>query len=106
MPVYISREYGRPALYYLWYKGISPESVQNVHNAQKFDQGELLTYTPEKVFFDTGWEQKNQIFALSPQEYALLESSSSAKAIVDASGQTVFLVGKYEVENKDAEVAN
>lgn len=44
IPIYISREWGRPAMYYWFYNQIEPEKVQVLNNFSKKDQGEFLEF--------------------------------------------------------------
>lgn len=44
IPVYISREMGRPAMYYWFYSQSEPYRVQNENEVARKDQGEYLSY--------------------------------------------------------------
>jgi len=49
--VYISRQVGRPAMYYWFYTQTDPREVQSAQSTAKKDQGEFLEFT-NKVFID------------------------------------------------------
>jgi hypothetical protein len=44
LPVYITREQGRPAMYYWFYTQTDPTLVQAVNDVAKKDQGEFLEF--------------------------------------------------------------
>lgn len=61
--IYISREQGRPAMYYFFYNQIDPKSVQEAAQTAKKDQGELLNFANLEFVdkFDQLTDQKNTL---------------------------------------------
>ncbi|MBQ6154531.1 hypothetical protein IJI99_01480 [bacterium] len=62
------------------------------------DQGEFVTWSPDNIFFGTGWLPQEQLFVLSPEEYEALEASEEAEPITNSAGEVVLLVGHYADE--------
>jgi len=62
--VAVSREYGRPAMYYFFMNSIDPRQVQAQDSTEVMDQSEFITYK-NIVFFDTADQVKDSdvIFA-------------------------------------------
>lgn len=98
LPVYVTREMGRPSIYYFWYRQLQPEQVQAQAGQEKMDQGEFVTWSPDNIFFGTGWLPQEQLFVLSPEEYEALEASEEAEPITNSAGEVVLLVGHYADE--------
>lgn len=72
--IYISREAGRPAMYYWFYSETDPRLVQLEDKYVKKDQGEFLDFK-NIIFFDQLTEIKSQsILAASPQTIQSLQS--------------------------------
>ena len=95
MPVYFTRELGRPALYYLWYNQIHPSQVQTVVDDEKKDQGELMTFTPDQVAFGTGLLSREQLLVLTAREAEVVSWEASGE-VVNQRGEVVLIVGKEQ----------
>lgn len=61
--IYISREQGRPAMYYFFYNQIDPSTVQSFAKIAKKDQGEFLNFDNLEFVnkFDQLTDQKNSL---------------------------------------------
>ncbi len=95
LPVYVTRELGRPAVYYFWYRQIAPASLQAIAGEQGYDQAEYITYTPDKIKFGPGWEEKEQLFVLTMAESTQLTATPEAAVIEDVGGKPVLAVGHW-----------
>jgi hypothetical protein len=116
LPVYMTRELGRPSIYYFWYNKIDPRLVQERHDQEKMDQGEFLTYTSDNISFGGGVTPGKKLVVLTPREeiawrVARLEEASMAAGLEpraevrNLAGEVVLVVGKtYEYEQIEAEV--
>lgn len=74
IPVIISREYGRPAMYYFFYNQIDPQSVQAKSATATKDQSEILEYENTKFRDDLlgGISAPLTIVAASPGKVTTL----------------------------------
>ena len=54
LPVYITREQGRPAMYYWFYTKTDPKDVQKANDLVKKDQGEYLEFENIKFINTVG----------------------------------------------------
>jgi len=59
-PVYITREQGRPAMYYWFYNQTDPGQVQKLNDLSKKDQGEFLGFNNKKFVNGLGELPKNK----------------------------------------------
>lgn len=68
--IYISREWGRPAMYYFFYNQIDPQVVQDFAPIAKKDQGEFLNFENLEFVdkFDQLTSQKNSLLVRLNQD--------------------------------------
>lgn len=78
----ISREYGRPAMYYWFYTMISPQEVQDFAPNARYDQGEFLNF--HAIEFSSTFEKtaENQLLVTSPEQKKSLSPNSEVLAEV------------------------
>ncbi|HYD35346.1 MAG TPA: hypothetical protein VD999_04725 [Vitreimonas sp.] len=98
LPVYITREQGRPAMYYWFYTQANPAKVQAADAAAKQDQGEYIEFENIK-FPNTVNEVGNSpaIVASSQEGFTQLSSRHRVEVIEevnDLRGKTVWVVYK------------
>ena len=91
----ITREQGRPAMYYWFYTQTDPRRVQAAQATAAKDQGEFLNF--ENVLFaDTTSQLKTGIIASSEETYQQLakqnRSVHDAQKITRPDGKTVWMV--------------
>lgn len=96
LPVFITREYGRPAMYYWFYTATDPRRVQLAEKVSKKDQGEFLEF--ENKYFVNSVNEINQagIIAASPGQIKTLQQRLTIKDVVsikDLQGKVVWQVG-------------
>lgn len=95
LPVYITRERGRPAMYYWFYTQTDPRLVQQVNSTAKKDQGEFLEFDNIK-FVNTASEipVEPAIVAISTQDFdnKKLERFSKASSIESLDGKIVWQI--------------
>jgi 4-amino-4-deoxy-L-arabinose transferase-like glycosyltransferase len=95
--IYITREQGRPAMYYFFYNKINPSLVQAFNNQAKKDQGEFLNFG--KIEFIDQTKQistvKKTLVVSSMDFYKNSFASSNAKIISSTEDQVWVL---YEVK--------
>jgi hypothetical protein len=96
--IYISREQGRPAMYYWFFNQIDPLSVQGANKTAVKDQGEFLTYQ-NLVFFNKSTEIKqNGIVAAAPEFIKKLSGKKILlKEIKDKSATTIWQIVDYQL---------
>ena len=81
--VFVTREYGRPAMYYWFYSSTNPGDVQNADSAAMKDQEEFLSFK-NISFINTVNEAKPGIVASSEQGFNQLKKQfSSVEKISD-----------------------
>ena len=69
IPIFISREQGRPAMYYWFYTKSDPRQVQDWNNLAKKDQGEYLEYKNISFFDDfSAIDSNSGLIAASPKK--------------------------------------
>lgn len=94
--IYITREQGRPAMYYFFYNRINPRLVQDFNNKAKKDQGEFLNFG--KIEFIDQVKQisatKKTLVVSSMDFYKNSFASGNAKIISSTQDQVWVL---YEV---------
>ncbi|MDZ4228835.1 MAG: glycosyltransferase family 39 protein [Patescibacteria group bacterium] len=89
--IFITRELGRPSIYYWFYTRTDPRSVQAVNNQVLRDQGEYLEFG--KIKFGAApqpWPQ-NSLVVLGPSE-PLPETGTLIEEIYDLSGNLAFRI--------------
>lgn len=71
-PIYITRQFGRPAMYYWFYSQTNPQLVQLSDSSAPKDQGEFLAF--ESITFGTTVEDSQQynLLVLSKEKYQQL----------------------------------
>ena len=90
-PVFVSRTYGRPAMYYFFYNKIDPRQVQAREGMERMDQSEFVTYK-SITFFDSlsSIPLEGAIFVAADQSDELLQRVQSegkkASKIIDVEG--------------------
>jgi hypothetical protein len=98
-PVYITREYGRPAMYYWFYSQTSPQEVQAEEKTAKKDQAEFLQFK-NITFINTVNEAKPGIISSSLSGFEQLsEQFSSVEKLAevrDPRGQVVWIVARVQ----------
>lgn len=99
MPIYITRELGRPAMYYWFYTKTNPLDVQSLNSVVVKDQSEFLEY--KNIYFNADFsKEQNAIFAISKNEFESLQARgftlSSYETINDLRNQPIIYVGIYE----------
>ena len=89
--IYITREHGRPSIYYWFYSQTDPALVQQANDQVLKDQGEYLEF--QNITFSSPPDQlpANSLFILGPTD-APLKNTSLLKEINNLSGQLVFRV--------------
>lgn len=79
--IYVTRNYGRPSMYYFFYNKISPDLVQSRGVAETKDQGELTSFYNIK-FVDSVSQIKQVGFVfVTPQEATQLKENYSLSKI-------------------------
>jgi len=98
-PIYISREWGRPAMYYWFYSQTKPEEVQAWNNFATKDQGEYLEFKNFNFINDVGEIDTNSgLLAASDKTIAnFLKHKSNYKIeliaeFADAQGELVWQI--------------
>jgi len=98
LPFFVSREIGRPAMYYWFYTQTDPRQVQALTNNAPFDQGEALTFN--QFYFIRGFEDvptSPALVALSASSYARLSElgifPTTLVTISDLANQPLWKIG-------------
>lgn len=89
--IFITRELGRPSMYYWFYTQTDPHLVQSINDQVKKDQGEYLEFN--KITFGLApqpWPQ-NSLVVLGPSE-ALPEQGKLIDEIYDLGGNLAFRI--------------
>jgi hypothetical protein len=104
LPVYVTRELGRASIYYFWYNKIHPRLVQERHGQETMDQGEFVSYSPDRVSFGGGVLPGERLVMLTPEEeenwrLERLEASIAARLeprieVKNLADKVVLVVGK------------
>jgi 4-amino-4-deoxy-L-arabinose transferase-like glycosyltransferase len=94
-PIYITREYGRPAMYYWFFTKTDPQRVQAIDASVPKDQGEYLEY--ENIHFvRSANEVKPGIVAVTPAGAVQLDSQyrqvTPIAEVKDLRNQTVWVI--------------
>jgi hypothetical protein len=95
-PIFITREQGRPAMYFWFFTKTDPRRVQVANETTPKDQGEFLAF--EQVSFIDRLDQvQSGIVASSPEFFARLEREKAARQlsrIQNAAGDTVWVISQ------------
>jgi 4-amino-4-deoxy-L-arabinose transferase-like glycosyltransferase len=93
--IYITREQGRPSMYYFFYSQVDPKRVQEVSQAAKKDQSELLEYESIKFINSTN-EVKDMpaILAASLQDFKNLQNDKNRQFKYKKLGEVKNLNGQ------------
>lgn len=98
-PLFITREYGRPAMYYWFYTQTDPREVQAEQDTAAKDQQEFLSFQ-NITFINTVNEVKPGIIASSPEGFEQLTSQFSSSErlseIRDLRGQVVWVIVRVQ----------
>lgn len=98
---YITRDQGRPAMYYWFYTKENPEFVQTANSIKK-DQSEFLNYKNFSFITNSpSIKSKNSVVILGLSEYGALRDEGTTnfsliKTIKNKKNESIFFVGKYE----------
>lgn len=89
--IFITRELGRPSMYYWFYTRTDPRQVQAVNDQVKKDQGEYLEFN--QITFGTAPQSlpENSLVVLGPSD-ALPDKAKLIEEIYDLSGKLVFRI--------------
>lgn len=97
MPSYVSREYGRPAMYYWFYTKTDPQLVQEAQAHSRKDQGEFLEFG--NVFFinqPNEISQKPALFAASANQFEGLKVREDITIITNLKNEVVWRIAIIE----------
>jgi len=105
-PIFVTREYGRPAMYYWFYSKTPPQEVQAEAVSAAKDQGEFLTFK-NISFINTVNEAKPGIIVSSSSGYdQLVQENASVqklREIRDQRGQVVWVLSQIAAEQPSEE---
>ncbi len=87
--VYVTREQGRPSIYYLFYNAIDPATVQAQDSSVKKDQNELLQ-VGDYYFVDALTPESGSLVASSPQKRD--PASKELQSVIDLNGKQVWSI--------------
>jgi hypothetical protein len=94
--IYITREQGRPAMYYFFYSQTDPSLVQTSNNSVKKDQGEFLEF--QKLKFIDKPEQidySKKALVISSQNFYQMSFSQDTAPIIDMTSKQNWVF--YEI---------
>jgi len=97
LPVYITREQGRPAMYYWFYTATDPVLVQRENNTVKKDQGEFLEFA--NLHFVGSLQEITTLPAIvagSPDQFTGLKIKDQPEIIEDLAGKEVWQLAIVE----------
>lgn len=103
LPIYVSREQGRPAMYYWFFSKTDPNLVQQENKTAPQDQGEFLNF--QNIQFIDRADQiqaKGQFILAASDKFSSSLASSSATSInnpliiKDLSDKIVWQIGIYQ----------
>lgn len=89
--IFITREQGRPAMYYWFYSKTSPQNVQKEESSAPKDQGEFLQFQNVWFMNELKGEEKGLI-ASSPEQEKHFANVEELKQIKDLSGKVVWVI--------------
>lgn len=93
----ISRENGRPAMYYWFYSNTPPQAVQDFADKTTYDQGEFLTYD-QLIFSNDFAGIKPDLVVATPDEWDSLTTQYETTQINNVSSlentEPVWILGK------------
>jgi hypothetical protein len=93
LPVYVTREQGRPAMYYWFYTKTDPTLVQAVNSTVKKDQGEFLEF--DNLHFVRSLAEVETLPAIvagSPAQLALFQEKQVISEIANLDEQVIWVV--------------
>jgi hypothetical protein len=93
LPIYITREYGRPAMYYWFYTKTDPTLVQQLNSTVKKDQGEYLEF--DNLHFVRSLDEVTTtpaIVAGSPGQLAQFKKAEKLTNVPDLAGQVIWSI--------------
>lgn len=94
-PIYITREQGRPAMYYWFFSQTDPKRVQEADKSVEKDQGEYLEF--ERLHFVTELSgQEKGLIASSIEQSKHFSSLMPLQTINDLEGKPIWFI--YRVE--------
>lgn len=100
--IYVTREYGRPAMYYWFYSKTDPTRVQAENRTVKKDQGEFLSYRNVQFINSSSEVQAapGVIVAASPQQIQQLQQKTSqpnetVTTIMDPSNKPIWQIIRF-----------
>ncbi len=99
LPVQITREYGRPAMYYWFYSKTNPKDVQAENAKAPKDQGEYLKFQNVSFVDQVQFSEKSLIASSKKAYTEVLQTHSNTKIlneISDPSGKIVWVL--YVIE--------
>lgn len=98
-PIYISREQGRPAIYYWFFNQEDPNEVQKENAIAIKDQGEFLNYKNLFFFRNTNEIKSSAIVAASPELIKQLNGHKTLlKELVNKNGEKVWQIVDFNYE--------
>ncbi len=99
LPLIISRQQGRPAMYWWFYNATDPKTVQGLAPIMPKDQGEFLQFANLRFSSVMGDFQPDSIVALSEEEWKTIQKDHPTWRLADTSvvrlpnHQSVWLIG-------------
>jgi len=99
LPVYITREQGRPAMYFWFYTQTDPKLVQAEETLAKKDRGEFLEWKNIKFIDKPDQVQAGEFILASSPEFlssVVIISQLKPVKIIAPLGETVWQVGLYQ----------
>ncbi len=99
--IYITREQGRPAMYYFFYNKIDPSVVQSWDEKAKQDQGEFLEFENIKFIKSVDEVTSEGLIVASPEQFERLQNKDATSKnmtllseIKNPLGKVVWVVGR------------
>jgi 4-amino-4-deoxy-L-arabinose transferase-like glycosyltransferase len=96
LPVYITREQGRPAMYYWFFTKTDPQLVQVAELSAKKDQGEFLEFQNIKFINTTNEVGDRGIIASSPKGYDAMSHAMKLSEVKNLKNETVWIISEKE----------
>lgn len=105
--IYLTREQGRPAIYYWFYSQIDPGLVQAAEKTSQHDQGEYIEFQNLEFINDLSSVKvgENVLIAASPEAYAQFELSENnfqlelLSSIKDLNGKVIWQLKRFTLKN-------
>jgi len=89
--IFITRELGRPSMYYWFYAQTDPRTVQAANDIVKKDQGEYLEFGKIRFGLPPAEVPSNSLLVLGPSD-ALPDKARLIEEIYDLSGKLSFRI--------------